>query len=167
MKVSGGWLRRQIAICLAMLLLAPFGVAATTPGQQDQSQNPQSSQTAPPAQQPVQRQNGNSPAANQTNAPASPATACSASLPAAPQSNGDNGSSQSTRQQTKAPLGTAAAPVENPVGVAVSRPAGAAIAPAKQRRTRIFLIRMGLVIGAAVAVGTVVGLSKASPSRPQ
>jgi hypothetical protein len=71
-------------------------------------------------------------------------------------------------QQTppQKPVGTAAAPDEKPVGVAASRPAGAVIAPAKQKRVRIILIRTAIILGAAVAVGTVVALSKGSPSRP-
>jgi hypothetical protein len=68
---------------------------------------------------------------------------------------------------TPAPVGTAVAPYEKGIGIAASRPAGAVIAPAKQRRSRSFVIKVGLLIGAAVAVGTVVGLSSASPSRPQ
>ena len=63
-------------------------------------------------------------------------------------------------------MGTAVAPYEKGVGVAASRPAGAVIAPAKQKRTRSFLIKSGLLIGAGVAVGSVVALSNASPSRP-
>lgn len=59
------------------------------------------------------------------------------------------------------------APYEKGMGIAASRPAGAVIAPAKQRRTRSFVIKVSLIVGAAVAVGTVVGLSSASPSRPQ
>jgi amino acid permease len=43
---------------------------------------------------------------------------------------------------------------------------GAAIAPGKQRRRHIFLISVGLVVGGAVALGTVVALSKGSPSTP-
>jgi hypothetical protein len=77
---------------------------------------------------------------------------------------------QATQQQngeTPAPVGTAAAPYEKGMGIAASRPAGAVIAPAKQRRTRSFVIKVSLIVGAAVAVGTVVGLSSASPSRPQ
>ena len=70
------------------------------------------------------------------------------------------------QQNGNKPVGTAAAPYEKPVGVAAARPAGAAIAPAKQRRVRSFLIRTSLLIGGAVAVGTVVGLSEASPSKP-
>lgn len=63
-------------------------------------------------------------------------------------------------------MGTAAAPAEPAGGVAATRPAGAAIAPAKQKRSHTLLIRMSLLIGAAVAVGTVIGLSEASPNRP-
>ncbi len=58
------------------------------------------------------------------------------------------------------------APYESPSGVTGSRPAGAVIAPAKQRRVRIILIKIGLIVGAAAAVGTVVALSHASPSQP-
>ena len=67
---------------------------------------------------------------------------------------------------TQKPVGTAAA--ERPVttGVAASSAAGAAIAPAKQRRARMLLIKVGAIVGAGVAVGTVAALSSASPSRP-
>jgi hypothetical protein len=64
------------------------------------------------------------------------------------------------------PVGTAAAPYEKPTGVPGSRPAGAAIAPAKQRRVRTIVIRVGLVLAGAGAVGAVIGLSKASHSEP-
>lgn len=64
------------------------------------------------------------------------------------------------------PLGTAVAPYEGTSGVTGSRPAGAVIAPAKQRRVRAFLIKIGVVVGAAAAVGTVVALSHSSPSQP-
>jgi hypothetical protein len=83
--------------------------------------------------------------------------------PAAAQAQSGTGQSQSG--QTK-PVGTAAAPAEPVTGIAAARPAGAAIAPAKQRRARTILIRVSIVVGAAVAVGTVVALSHASPSRP-
>ena len=65
------------------------------------------------------------------------------------------------------PVGTAVAPVINAKGTAGSRVAGAAVAPAKQRRIRTFAIRAALVAGAAVAIGVVVGASKASPARAQ
>ncbi len=69
-------------------------------------------------------------------------------------------------QPGQAPVGTAAARTANPSGVAASEPAGSAIAPAKQKRTRIILISMAAVLGAAAAVGIVAGLSAGSPSRP-
>jgi hypothetical protein len=75
-------------------------------------------------------------------------------------------SSGSPQNSSPKSVGTAAAPEMKTSGVAASRPAGAVIAPAKQRRARSILISVGVVVGAAVAVGTVVALSHASPSRP-
>ena len=66
----------------------------------------------------------------------------------------------------KEPLGAAAAETVPTVGVAASRPAGAALAPAKQRRVRTILIRMGAVVGAAAAVGVTMALTEGSPSKP-
>ena len=56
---------------------------------------------------------------------------------------------------------------ETATGVAASKPAGAAIAPAKQRRVRTILISLGVVAAACVAVGIVAGLSRTSPSQPK
>jgi hypothetical protein len=64
------------------------------------------------------------------------------------------------------PLGAAAAQTVPTLGVAASRPAGAALAPAKQRRIRTILIRTGAVIGAAAAVGVTMALTEGSPSKP-
>lgn len=64
------------------------------------------------------------------------------------------------------PIGTAAAQTVPTMGVAASRPAGAALAPAKQRRVRTILIRMGAVLGAGAAVGLTMALSEGSPSKP-
>jgi hypothetical protein len=64
------------------------------------------------------------------------------------------------------PVGTAAAESSNAGGTAASQPAGVAIAPAKQHRVRTIVIRVGAVAAAAVAVGTVAALSRATPSRP-
>jgi hypothetical protein len=68
--------------------------------------------------------------------------------------------------QPQEPVGTAAAGMVSPSGVTASKPAGAAIAPAKQRRVRTILISVGTVLGAGAAIGTVAALSSASPSRP-
>jgi hypothetical protein len=64
------------------------------------------------------------------------------------------------------PVGTAAAEAPNATGVAASQPAGIAIAPAKQHRVRTIVLRTGAIIGAGVAVGTVVALTAATPSKP-
>jgi hypothetical protein len=138
-------LRQELAICLMISLAAPLGTPVlaqqAAPSQQSASS---SSQPAPVAQPgPNSSQSGN----------------------ANPQADRQQ-PAQASQQSGSAPVGTAVAPYEKGVGVAASRPAGVVIAPAKQRRTRSLLIRVGLVVGAAVAVGTVIGLSKASPSEP-
>ena len=143
-----GVLHKPVAIGLALLMIAPLGLAEATP-----------LPSAPVPQTPGTQQDGQNPATaaqQPANAPA-----------AAPGQNGEpQAAPQSSQTNPPPPQGTAAAPVERTVGVAASRPAGAAIAPAKQKRARSFLIRVGIVVGAAVAVGTVVALSNASPSRP-
>lgn len=81
------------------------------------------------------------------------------------------GGSQDSAEQPQSggakPVGTAAAPYERTAGVAASKPAGAVIAPAKQRRARSLFIKVSIVAGACIAIGTVAGLSHASPSHPQ
>jgi len=64
------------------------------------------------------------------------------------------------------PVGTAAAESVQTTGVAAFRPAGAAVAPAKQRRARSILIKVGALVGAGVAIGTTMALSQGSPSKP-
>lgn len=72
---------------------------------------------------------------------------------------------QSAPQEKQEPNGTAVAPQIQTSGGAASKPAGVAIAPPKQRRVRSLLIKLGVLAGAGVAIGTVVGLSAASPSH--
>jgi hypothetical protein len=141
-------LRQELAICLMISLAAPLGTPVlaqqAAPSQQSGSSSSQAPPPAPVAQPgPNLNQSGN---ANQQSDRQQPA--------------------QASPQSGSAPVGTAVAPYEKGVGVAASRPAGVVIAPAKQRRTRSLLIRVGLIVGAAVAIGTVIGLSKASPSEP-
>jgi len=146
---------RAVAVCLVAALSLPFGGAGLGHAQQT-VQDPQSTTAPAGAAQPQAPSDGSgSPAsgAGQTGQTTPPAAA-SQTLPGAP------------KPESSAPVGTAVAPYEKGVGVAASRPAGAVIAPAKQRRTRSFVIKVGLLVGAAVAVGTVVALSSASPSRP-
>jgi hypothetical protein len=148
---------REIAFGLAVFMAMPFGGSTvalaqqTAPMQQPGtgvSSSQSNSQVSDTGQVRPGSQTSSTPDGNQQ--PAAP-------RPAQIQQNGG----------TPAPVGTAVAPYEKGIGIAASRPAGAVIAPAKQRRTRSFVIKAGLIIGAAVAVGTVVGLSSGSPSRPQ
>jgi hypothetical protein len=83
------------------------------------------------------------------------------------QNNAQPPSPQPQQKPAQEPVGTAVAGPVKTTGVAASQPAGAAIAPAKQRRTRSILIKVSALVGAGIAVGTVVGLSSASPSRPR
>lgn len=64
------------------------------------------------------------------------------------------------------PVGVAAAPYVKPSGLTASRPAGAVIAPAKQRRMHSIFIKVGIVVGAGAAIAAVALLSHASSSRP-
>lgn len=73
---------------------------------------------------------------------------------------------QPMQQRPANPLGTATAQQGATRGGAASRPAGEAIAPAKQRQVRSLLIKLGLVAAGAAAVGTVVGLTRGTSSLP-
>jgi cytoskeletal protein RodZ len=64
------------------------------------------------------------------------------------------------------PVGTATAEAPDTSGIAASQPAGAAVAPAKQRRVRTIVIKVGAIAAGAVALGTVVALTEATSSKP-
>lgn len=82
-------------------------------------------------------------------------------LPEAPQPQ-----SAQTGQQETSPAGAAGAKAANVKGAPVAQPVGAAVAPVRQRGHRSLIIKLGLLAGAGVAVGTVVALSERSQSRP-
>jgi hypothetical protein len=69
-------------------------------------------------------------------------------------------------QKLQRPVGTAAAEGPKVSGITAAEPAGAAIAPAKQHRVRTIVIKVGAILGASAAIGTVVALSAATPSKP-
>jgi hypothetical protein len=69
-------------------------------------------------------------------------------------------------EKLQRPVGTAAAEGPRVSGVTAAQPAGAAIAPAKQRRVRTLVLKVGAILGAGAAIGTVVALSAATPSKP-
>lgn len=141
-------LKQAVAMVLAVVLTTPLVQAMPElPGQQDAAAQQQTS----PAQ----------PAGDQQNTqPSAPA------LETRPQQTSPPTADQMQQNSGAKPLGTAAAPLTKPTGIAASRPAGAAIAPAKQRRVRKIVIRVGIVVAAAAAVGAVAGLSQSSSGRP-
>ena len=70
------------------------------------------------------------------------------------------------QQGQREPLGAATAGSVRTQGGGASRPAGNAIAPAKQHQVRSFLIKFGAIAAAGVAVGTVYALTKGTSSVP-
>jgi hypothetical protein len=159
-------LLRQISLCLVVSTLLFMGDVSGAQAQQAQAaeQNGPSVQASP------------KPAGNAAEPPTR--NEAVATYPDAPIAQTGQTSSQGSSQGSTAPaapddqnkdvrpLGTAAAPSAQPSGVTGSRPAGAVIAPGRQRRTHAILISVALVAGAAIAVGTVAALSHGSPSRP-
>jgi len=165
-NASAGALR-QIAACVVLLSLVPFVSAEASPTQGQNS----SEQGAVASSAQAQSSDSNNPGQKSNAGPSeaetfpnSPGAVRSQTAENNPPFVGQQASSG--EQQTQEPVGTAAAESVEPTGVAASKPAGAAIAPAKQKRTRSLLIKVGALVGASVAIGTVVALSSASPSRP-
>jgi len=168
MRILASRVRREVALGLVMILAMPIAEATASPQQPFGSPAPQG---------PLSGQNRSEDSDSQAKAGALETSGSDTKLPdnpapAQPQTAAQSGQSsaeQSASQQqevTPKPVGAAAAPYERTTGFAASRPAGAVIAPAKQRRARSILIRVSIVVGAAVAIGTVVALSHGSPSRP-
>lgn len=169
MKVSTR-LGKVTAVLLAVLLVLALGEPVSAHAQQapqrsndSQTAIQASSESSSQSAQTTRSDAANSELAEYPDAPTPQNTQSSPS--AANQSNVPASNDQQEEQQSR-PLGTAAAPETKPTGVTGSRPAGAVIAPAKQRRVHAILISVGLLAGAGIAIGTVAALSKGSPSRP-
>ncbi len=149
---------KHTAAVLVLMVAAQMSAAAL-PAQQP-AQQPAAAQQTQPAQAGSDQQTGK-PGADMPEAP-DPALQPNTQADSAFVSR----SQDAVPQEAQQPVGTAAGPYTKPTGVAGSRPAGAAIAASKQKRKKAILIRVGLIVGGAVAVGTVAGLSMASSSRP-
>ena len=171
MSVLNIWPARLTSSCLVLFLVAPSARCASLPLKTDLSAGSEGfgfvgdlgySSSQSPAD--TQQGSGSSPLpVAQQPAASGPglthATAESQSPPA------QQRTVVAQQGSTAPPVGTAAAPYENPDGTPASRPAGAAIAPAKQRRVRSFAVRTALLVGAAIAVGAVAASSLSSPNR--
>jgi hypothetical protein len=165
MKSLNHWISRQIAVMLMFLLAFPASEAGLARAQASQGGS-QAAKSAPGIgtgtdnAQSALNANSNG-ALPEAPAPASPEGPNAGQQTASPQPGG--GQSQEIPHK---PVGAAAAPYEPTMGIAASRPAGAAIAPAKQRRVRTIVISLGVIAGVGIAVGSVAALSHGSPSRP-
>jgi len=177
---------QRVARILGLLLVA--GLCATpemmqaqqstqsvTPQTQDNQQAGQNSQSntkpADQSQTPTKPQGGTT--VDPSQAPLQPVTTYpDAPTPQQDQQPGNAQPAQQSEQpqQPKKPVtepaGAATAEKVPTTGGAASRPAGVAIAPAKQHQTRSLLIKMGAIAAAGVAAGTVYGLSRGTPSTP-
>jgi cytoskeletal protein RodZ len=169
---------RVLALVLAFALCGVPELLAQTqsaqPAQQPaQPQQTQPNMTADPSLGPIEPAQSTSSTSEQTSdqtqtAPQQTSQAAQP-LPDAP-SNTQSSSSSSTQPASNVrpqePAGTAAAGKPESVGGAVSKPAGTAMAPAKQRQVRSWLIRLGAIAAAGAALGIVYGLSKSTSPKP-
>lgn len=152
MRMADGMFHKSIIACLVWSLAATSskGLAqelqAPVPIQQQTTTAPQS-----------QSRKSDDPTAKPALEDALSKTNSQSTQPGSSQSESDRPDSAAK------PVGTAVAPSGIINGATATSPAGAAIAPAKQRRARSILIKVGVVIAAGVAIGTVAALSHASP----
>lgn len=130
------------------------------PQQQNQSQQPinPSGTTVNPSQAPLQPVTTypDASGAQQEQQPNTTTTPAQTNIPENPQ----------PKKQPSEPVGAAAAESVPTAGGAAAKPAGVAIAPAKQHQTRSLLIKVGAALAAGAAIGTVFALSHSSPSTP-
>jgi hypothetical protein len=85
------------------------------------------------------------------------------SIPAVPS---QTPADQDQSQKPQRPVGTAVAETPTVSGVTAAQPAGVAIAPAKQRRVRTLVLKVGAIVGAGVALGTAIALTEGTSSKP-
>lgn len=172
MTIPGVAIRKLVAGCMAMALAAPMSTVAAYAQQAAAAGNPIQNDAPAQAQNAPAQAQIDAPAPAQNSTPAqtpAPANAQDTANSNGQSSNGQGANGQNVNGQAGAApaVGTAAAPAETNAGVAASRPAGAVIAPAKQRRVRAILIKVSILVGAGVAVGTVAALSHGSASQPR
>jgi len=143
---------RILSMALAILLCCSPELLFAISGQNAVTQNGQSS----PTQSVATPENATAPTSGVPDAPQAQPNSTSTS-----NSTGQNGAR--TQQE---PEGTAAARAARTIGGPASKPAGSAIAPAKQRQVRSLFIKIGAIAAAGAAVGTVYALTRGTPSKP-
>jgi hypothetical protein len=155
---------RIVSASLSTLLAVVFtGVPDAFAQQPTSDQAPQSRGVSiDPSQPPLAPSNNPLPDAPSAQQPAPPQE----SSPTVTQQPTPQDPAQTKQQQQSQPLGAAAAEQVRTAGGAASRPAGAALAPAKQQQSRSLLIKTGAILAAGIAVGTIYALSRGTSSVP-
>jgi hypothetical protein len=174
------WSYRLLVLSLVLVICgAPQVMAQVIAPEATPSQEATQDQEPAPAEEPQQETpQGSGSQIDPSQAPLQPIPG---SLPEAPSSTPEQNQQEQPRTevvgpattpqvqqptQRTEPLGAAAAERAATAGGAASKPAGTAIAPAKQKQRWSLLLKLGAVVGAGVAIGTVAALSKSSPSSP-
>lgn len=154
---------KRVLLHLACGALIVAGFPAALPLEAQQANRPSSASESAPADQALLNGLPDSPGAARS-------SESTQSQVAGDTSESSTSQTQQSQPQTgsppQKPVGTAAAESPNASGVAASQPAGVAIAPAKQRRVRTIVIRVGALAAAGVAIGTVAALSRGTSSKP-
>jgi len=156
---------KVLTLTLAATFWMPGAMSAQTTAQ------PGDGTQANPVSSPPQ---GQAPASgtsiNPSQAPLQPVTtypdAAGNAQSQSPPSPPDAPQPQQSRQPSNEPQGAATAERVPTAGGSAAKPAGVAIAPAKQHRTRSLLIKFGALAAAGVAAGTVYALSRGTSSNP-
>jgi hypothetical protein len=134
-------------------------------------------QATPPAGQSQQQPGNQGTTVNPSQAPLQPVTTYPDATGAQQQEPSPNAPAQTAPAQTTIPEGPQPKKPSEPVGAATAesvptaggaaaKPAGVAIAPAKQHQTRSLLIKIGAVVAAGAALGTVYALSHGTSPTP-
>jgi predicted component of type VI protein secretion system len=173
-------LQHRITRILSTLLIAGLCSAPLLCAQQTNpstaQQPPETSQQPATTQQPAQT-NTTQPATT----PAPAAAPAQSTQPAAPanqtQPQQQPSPNAAPAQTTTVPEGPKPKPQTEPVGAATAesvptaggaaaKPAGIAIAPAKQHQTRSLILKIGAVAAGAAALGTIFALSHGTSATP-
>jgi len=158
----------------------PQQPANKQPAQTNQAQPATQSpaQNTPPAGQSQQQPGNQGTTVNPSQAPLQPVTTYPDATGAQQEEPSPNANpAQTAPAQTTIPEGPQPKKPAEPVGAATAesvptaggaaaKPAGVAIAPAKQHQTRSLLIKIGAVVAAGAALGTVYALSHGTSSTP-
>src|SRR5579862_1370659 len=145
--------------CCALALAVPANILAQSGDAASRSQTiasaelPDSPGAARSAQDTSTPQQSSSSQTTPATGQPQPAAGTTATAP-------QNTASQDQEQKPQRPVGTAAAEAPRTKGVTAAQPSGVAIAPAKQHRVRTIVIKVGAIVAAGAAVGTVIALTE-------